>query len=138
MAGHNNYPAHNKMVSAGSSRKLDEPIIEPLSTPRLEQLVITSRSIMWLIKTHSPPSLYPSLRQLQELNGVSFPDLQAGNLNYTSMDIIDQIISAMAEEVREEVCILLFALCFFCHPGLRATYPASLYSSTLTFLWHND
>ena len=34
--------------------------------------------------------------------------------------------------------VLLFALCFFCHPGLSATYPASLYSSTLTFLWHND
>ena len=46
LAGHNDYTAHNKMVSAGSSRKLDVPIIEPLSTNRLEQLVITSRSIV--------------------------------------------------------------------------------------------
>lgn len=112
------------MVSAGSSRKLDEPIIEPLSTPRLEQLVITSRSIMWLIKTHSPPSLYPSLRQLQDLNGVSFPDLQAGNLNYTSMDIIDQIISAMAEEVREEVCSSAFRFVFLLSSWIACNLPS--------------
>ena len=92
---------HKNNISASHSRKLDEPVITPLSTPHLEQLIKTFRSLLWLVKIHSPPSIYPSIRELEELNGVSFPDLQSGNCNYTSMDIIDQIISTMANEVRE-------------------------------------
>ena len=72
--------------------RLDEPIMSPF-TPRLEQIVITSRCNYVAYQAHSPPSMYPSLRHIQELNVVSFPDLQAGNLNYTSMNIIDQSIS---------------------------------------------
>ena len=83
--------------------KLISVPLEPLPTPQADQLVKTFRSILWLVQHHLPLSLYSSLRDLLEANGVVFSGLHKGNLNYTSADFIDQAVKAMASVVRDKV-----------------------------------
>jgi hypothetical protein len=111
---HFNGAGHKANVAAARTRRLDGEggPLEPIPHRRLDQLVKEFRTLLWMVQKRVPPSLFPSLREIMEMNGVHFPDLQSGNLKYTSPDFVAQAIQAMSDETRFQVTEIDVLTCF--------------------------